>query len=102
MNWDLWVDFHRVDEHGFTMASSRHARPGVRLREGAYLVVGEEDFGDAVARVVEYEPKTGFVRLKVYPGDAASHPTLLRKTGRQVTSESRGEKASKTARQTVR
>jgi hypothetical protein len=42
-----------------------------------------------VARVMKFEAKTGIVRLKVFPGSAASHPDLLQKTGRTVTKTSR-------------
>jgi hypothetical protein len=89
MNWDLWIDFHRIDEHGLTLGSQRNARSGFKIREGDYIIVGEEDAGDAVARVMKYEAKTGIVRLKVFPGSAASHPNLLQKTGRTVTKTSR-------------
>lgn len=79
MTRDMWIDFHRVDERGFTLGARRNARAGLKILEGDYIVVGEEDAGDAVARVVKYEPKSGLVRLKVLRGPASSHPKLLKR-----------------------
>lgn len=35
MRNDLWVDFHRIDEDGLTLANARHARAGLNLFPGA-------------------------------------------------------------------
>ena len=38
MRNDLWVDFHRIDEDGLTLANARHARAGLNLFPGAYFL----------------------------------------------------------------
>jgi len=89
MNWDMWIDFHRIDENGLTLGSRKDARHGFTIRKGEYIVVGEDDSGDALAKVVDYEPRTGLVRLKVLSGSAASHPDLLRKSRKTLGISSR-------------
>ena len=79
MRNDLWVDFHRIDEDGLTLANARHARAGLNLFPGAYVVVGDDDCEPAVAKVVEFDPADGFLRLQVLPGALADFPELLAK-----------------------
>jgi hypothetical protein len=74
--WDLWVDFHRVDAAGLTHAQVRDASPGVHLREGIFVVVGDEDADPAVAQVVDVGTD-GVVLLRVLPGHADLHRHLL-------------------------
>ena len=76
MTWDLWVDFHIVDNDGLTHASTRDARAGVDVRPGGYLVVGNEDADPAVAQVVSVDD-AGVVLLRILPGPAEAHLTLL-------------------------
>ena len=76
MTWDLWVDFHIVDNDGLTCASTRDARPGVDLHPGGYVVVGNEDADAAVAQVVSIG-ESGLVLLRVLPGQAEAHLALL-------------------------
>ena len=67
MSWDLWIDFQRADGNGFTRGNTRHARPGVELRLGDTIVVGNEDAEAGVAGVVELGDR-GFVLVRVFPG----------------------------------
>ncbi len=76
MQWDLQVDFHRIDENGLTLAHTDDLRPGVHLRQGDYVVVGDEDAEPAVAVVTELDDD-GFMRLRVLPGPASQYPDLL-------------------------
>ena len=55
MTWDLWVDYLRTDGEGLTHTSVRNVSPGVILRVGEYVVVGNEDADPAVARVVSVD-----------------------------------------------
>jgi hypothetical protein len=75
-SWDLWVDFHRVDSAGLTHAHVRDASPGVELREGGFVVVGDDDADPGVAQVIEIR-NDGFVLLRVLPGHADLHRELL-------------------------
>lgn len=69
MTWDLWVDYHRTDGEGLTHTNVRNAEPGVRLRAGEYLVVGNEEADPAVAEVVTVKD-SGLVLVRVRPGAA--------------------------------
>lgn len=77
MTWDLWVDYLRTDGDGLTHTSTRNARPGVTLREGSHLIVGNEDADPAVARVVSVD-EDGVVLVAVLPGPVEAHRNLLR------------------------
>jgi hypothetical protein len=74
--WDLWVDFHRIDADALTHASLADASTGAKIEPGRYLVVGDYDADPAVAQVVEVAPN-GVVLLRVLPGPARLHQTLL-------------------------
>jgi hypothetical protein len=76
LTWDLWIDFQAEDADGLTPALAEHARPGVALDPGTYVVVGSEDSALAVARVVSVEP-SGLVYTRVLPGPASEHLHLL-------------------------
>ena len=76
MHRDLWVDFHRVDEDGLTLASVEDASPGVELWVGQFVVVWDEGADDGVAEVVQVDPD-GFVRVRVLPGPAGDHLDLV-------------------------
>lgn len=73
--WDLWVDYHRRDGDGLTHASTRYLEPGVELRPGAYILVGNEEAELAVAEVVSI--KEPIVLVRVLPGPADDHRDLL-------------------------
>jgi len=76
LTWDLWIDFQAEDADGLTPALVEHARPGVTVEAGRYLVVGSEDSELAVARVVSVEPN-GVVYARVLPGPAGEHLHLV-------------------------
>ena len=76
MTWDLWVDFHIVDNDGLTHASTRDARAGVDVRSGGYPVVGNEDADLPVAQVVSVHDG-GLVLRRVFPGPVEAHLTLI-------------------------
>jgi hypothetical protein len=78
MNWDLWVDYHRTDGDGLTHSNVVDAEPGVTLRVGDYVVVGNEEADPAVAEVVSIDAR-GIVLVRVLPGPAEEH---LHRTGR--------------------
>jgi imidazolonepropionase-like amidohydrolase len=78
MSWDLWVDYHRIDEHGLTHTNQRNAN--VELRIGDFVVVGNEEADPAVAEVMAVEPD-GTVLVRVLPGPVDQHLHLV--AGRQ-------------------
>lgn len=75
--WDLWVDYLRTDGDGLTHTSVRNAGPGVSLRVGAHVVVGNEDADPAVTRVVSVDDD-GVVLVAVLRGPVSAHRDLLR------------------------
>lgn len=77
MTWDLWVDYLRTDGDGLTHTSVRNASPGVALRVGDHVVVGNEDADPAVARVASVGDD-GVVLVAVLPGPVDAHLNLLR------------------------
>jgi hypothetical protein len=79
MTWDLWVDYLRTDGDGLTHTSTRNAGPGVVLRVGDHVVVGNEDADLAVARVVSVGDD-GVVLVAVLPGPVEAHRSLLHAT----------------------
>ena len=76
LTWDLWIDFQAQDEGGLTPALVEHARLGVDVTAGRYLLVGSEDSELAVARIVSVDPD-GVVQTRVLPGPAAEHFHLI-------------------------
>jgi hypothetical protein len=82
MSWDLWVDYHRTDEHGLTHSNVRNASRGVELRPGMNLVVGNEEADPAVAEVVEvFDDGTALVRVLPGPVDRHLHLVGDHRTG---------------------
>jgi hypothetical protein len=73
MDYDLWVDFQRMQNDGRLLARVRNARPGFSLAAEMYLVVGCED---AVAQVLAITAE-GSVELQVLPGPVDLHRDLL-------------------------
>lgn len=80
MEWDLWVDYHRTDGAGLTHTNARHAAPGVTLRVGEFVVVGNEEADPAVAEVVSIDPDR-LVLVRVLPGPAEEHLHLTGRPG---------------------
>jgi len=76
MDYDLWVDFQRMQDDGRLLARARNARRGFSLAAEMYLVVGSEDAEPAVARVLAITAE-GSVELQVLPGPVDLHRDLL-------------------------
>lgn len=53
MSWDLWVDYNRGDADGLVRTNARNVRPGLVLKVGDVIAVGNEDADSAQAEVVE-------------------------------------------------
>jgi hypothetical protein len=68
----MWVDFTRVYEGGLTYGHLEDASPGVDVRTGSYLIVGDDDADPGVAEVVDIHAN-GVVLLRVLPGHADLH-----------------------------
>lgn len=84
MQWDLWIDYHRHDGDGLTHGSVRDLEPGVELKVGAHVVVGNEEAEPAVAEVVAIKP-SGVVLVRVLPGPVEDHFHLIQRSGVQST-----------------
>jgi hypothetical protein len=80
LTWDLWMDFQAVDAGGLTAALVEHARPGVTVEAGQYLVVGSDDSELAVARVESVEPSV-LVYAVVLTGPPTEHLRLIGTSG---------------------
>jgi hypothetical protein len=76
MDYDLWVDFQRMQDNGRLLARSRNARQGLTLVAGMHLVVGCEDAQPAVARILAVTAD-GSVELQVLPGPIEQNRGLL-------------------------
>lgn len=77
MTYDVWIDYQAQRADGLTPVLAKHARPGVSLRTGEYLIVGAEDAESAVAEVVEVR-ENGIALLRVLTGPAEDHLSLVR------------------------
>ena len=75
-DWDLWVDFFRIDADGLTHAHTDHLAPGVVVHDGQYILAGDDDADPAVAQVVSVRPD-GVLLLRVLPGHSDAHRHLL-------------------------
>lgn len=53
MSWDLWVEYNRGDADGLVRTNARNVRPGLVLKVGDVIAVGNEDADSAQAEVVE-------------------------------------------------
>ena len=61
----LTVDFNRVVRDDLIRGNARRAVPGTDIAVGAIVIVGDDDWGVAPAEIVEYDPSTGAVVLRV-------------------------------------
>lgn len=61
----LTVDFNRTLGDDLVRGNARHATPGTDVAVGSTLVVGDDDWGVAPAEVVEYDPDSGSLVLRV-------------------------------------
>ncbi len=73
--WQMWVDFARVYS-GLTYGRLDDAAPETETAAGRYLIVGDDDADLVVAQVVEVKDD-GAVLLRVLPGHAEQHATLV-------------------------
>ena len=76
MDYDLWVDYQRMQDDGRLLARTRNARPGLTITAGMYLVVGCEDARPAVARVLTVTAD-GSLEVQILPGPVDLHRDLL-------------------------
>lgn len=84
VKWDLWVDYHRTDGERLTHTNVRNAAPGVQLKQGEHVVVGNEEADPAVAEVVAVK-SSGVVLVRVLPGPAEDHLYLVHHAGAHPT-----------------
>jgi hypothetical protein len=77
MRRELTVDFNRVVSDDLIGANARRARPGIEIAVGKTVVVGDDDWRVAPAEVVEYDPSTGALVLRVLAELQAEDTTSL-------------------------
>ena len=65
MERPLTVDFNRTIDGSLIPANTRRAKAGVAFVPGSIIVVGDDDWGVAQAQVVEHEPETGSLILRL-------------------------------------
>lgn len=65
MTRQLTVDFNEELDDGLLLADDRDAVPGTRIAVGAQLVVGDDDAGVCMAEVVEHDPVSGVLTLRL-------------------------------------
>ncbi|MBL7486527.1 hypothetical protein I6A60_40475 [Frankia sp. AgB1.9] len=66
--FDLWVEFNDIERRGRIVASIAHAEPGVRLRWGRRIVVGDYEGNTARAVVRRVRRRRGLVTVRLIPG----------------------------------
>ncbi|ONH22678.1 hypothetical protein BL253_34945 [Pseudofrankia asymbiotica] len=64
----MWIEFNDIENGGEVRACVAHARPGVRLRRGRRIVVGDEEGNTAVAVVGRRRWLRGLVTVRLIPG----------------------------------
>ena len=65
MERQLTVDLNRTIDGSLIRANTRRAKAGVACVPGSIIVVGDDDWGVAQAQVVEHEPETGSLILRL-------------------------------------
>ncbi len=75
-DYDIAVDFMDMTNDRRLWVRGCDARPGVELRIGRYVVVGDDDADPRVARILAVDID-GNIELEVLPGSVASHSDLL-------------------------
>ena len=65
MERQLTVDFNRAVDGSLIRANTRRAEAGAAFVPGSIIVVGDDDWGVAQAEVVEHEPETGSIVLRL-------------------------------------
>lgn len=61
----LTVDFNRTLGDDLVRGNARHATPGIVVEVGSTLIVGDDDWGVAPAEVLEHDPETGSLVLRI-------------------------------------
>jgi hypothetical protein len=79
-DYDLWVDFMRMEDDGRLRTRLRHARAGFVPITGSYAIVGCEDADPAIARILSVDAD-GAIEVQVVPGKVEEHRDLLTSTG---------------------
>ena len=79
------VDFNTYPGPDLVYGNARHAEPGVVVRQGAVLTLGDEDWGVVRAEVVAFDEATGTFTARllgdIVPVDeSAASATTLRRT----------------------
>jgi hypothetical protein len=72
----ILLDYHRVASGGLTRARVSDVRPGIRISQWDYVVVGDEDAEPAVAQVVEIS-EDGAILLRVLDGSVVDNAHFL-------------------------
>ena len=65
MQRQLTVDFNRTIDGSLIRANTRRAKAGVAFVPGSIIVVGDDDWGVAHAEIIEHEPETGSLVLRL-------------------------------------
>ena len=65
MERQLAVDFNRAVDGSLIRANTRRAKAGVAFVPGSIIVVGDDDWGVVQAEVVEHDPETGSLILRL-------------------------------------
>ena len=74
MERQLTVDFNRAVDGSLIRANTRRAKAGVAFVPGSISVVGDDDWGVVQAEVVEHEPETGSIVLRLLGDLIDEHP----------------------------
>lgn len=74
--YDVAVDFMDMTDGRRLWTRREDVRPGLTLRVGDYVTVGDEDADPAVARVVRVE-SDDMIELDVLPGGVEEHRDRL-------------------------
>ena len=61
----LTVDFNRTIDGSLIRANTRRAKKGVACVPGSIIVVGDDDWGVVQAEVVDHDPETGSLILRL-------------------------------------
>ena len=65
MDRQLTVDFNRAVGGSLIRANTRRAKTRVAFVPGSIIVVGDDDWGVAQAEVVDHDPETGSIILRL-------------------------------------
>jgi hypothetical protein len=74
--YDIWVDFSRMQNDGRVWTLLDDARPGFVPIAGQFAIVGCEDADPAVAQIITVDIEQG-IQVRVLPGSVDEHRDLL-------------------------